>query len=167
MRRLLVLTLLLLAGCSQKMEVQPKQLPFAAAPGTPPAGTVATDADIDIPADNPFPIDMALLQRGQQRFDIFCAPCHGKSGDGQGMIPQHGFPHPPDYTEPRLLTASERYFYDVISNGYGAMFPYGSRVPPADRWAIAAYIRVLQFARNAPIAQLPDELRTRLAEVSP
>jgi mono/diheme cytochrome c family protein len=166
-RPLFALVLLLLAACSQKMEVQPKQLPLATA-RTPPAGTVRTDADLaDIPAENPFPIDMALLQRGQQRFDIFCAPCHGRSGDGQGMIPQHGFPQPPDYAEPRLLAASERHFYDVIGNGYGAMFPYGARVPPADRWAIAAYIRVLQFARHASIAELTPELEARLEQVPP
>lgn len=167
MTRWLAALLLLLAGCSQKMEVQPKVPPLTQ-PRTPPAGTVPADADLaDIPADNPYPVSMALLQRGQQRFDIFCAPCHGRTGDGQGMIPQHGFPHPPDYAEPRLLAASERHFYDVISNGYGVMYPYGSRVPPADRWAIAAYIRVLQYARNAPIAELPPDLVARLQQVKP
>jgi len=171
-----LLVLALLGGCSQKMEVQPKQTPLAAtslddtrsSARTPPTGTVATDADIaPVPADNPYPVTLSLLQRGQQRYDIFCAPCHGKAGDGQGVVPRHGFPHPPDYASPALLHASERHFYDVISNGYGVMFSYGSRVPPADRWAIAAYIRVLQYARNAPVAELPGPLQAKLAEVKP
>jgi len=176
MRALALMLVLLLAGCSQKMEAQPRQNPLAATPlsdtqssaRTPPAGTVATDADVGlVPADNPHAVTMALLQRGQQRFEIFCAPCHGKAGDGQGMIPAHGFPHPPDYATPALLHASERHFYDVITNGYGVMFPYGDRVPPADRWAIAAYIRVLQYARNAPVADLPPDLETKLEEQKP
>lgn len=177
MKALLLLPTLLvgLAGCSQKMEVQPKNTPLAASSigdtggsaRTPPAGTVADDADLTpVPADNPYPVTLALLERGQQRFDIFCAPCHGRTGDGNGMVPEHGFPHPPDYASAALLHASERHFYDVITHGYGVMFPYASRVPPADRWAIAAYIRVLQYARNAPVADLPPDLAAKLQQVA-
>jgi mono/diheme cytochrome c family protein len=158
------------------MEVQPKEKALAATPlsatqssaRVPVAGTVPTDADLaPVPEHNPYPVTLALLERGQQRFDIFCAPCHGRAGDGQGMIPRHGFPHPPDYASPALLHASERHFYDVITNGYGVMFPYGDRVPPADRWAIAAYIRVLQYSRNAPVTDLPASLQAKLAEAKP
>lgn len=167
--------LLLLAGCNQKMEVQPKETPLASrslndtgsTALVPPAGTIPADADLmPVPAENPYPVTLALLKRGQQRFDIFCSPCHGKTGDGQGMIPEHGFPHPPDYSMTPLLHASERHFYDVISDGYGVMFPYGPRIPPADRWAIAAYIRVLQYARNTPVADLPPDERAKLMQAS-
>ena len=95
----------------------------------------------------PFAITPEVLQRGQQRFNIYCAPCHGGMGDGKGMIVQRGFATPPDYTIPRLVNAPVGHFYDVITNGYGAMYSYAARVPVDDRWAISAYIRVLQQAR--------------------
>lgn len=95
----------------------------------------------------PIPITEEVLSRGQERFNIFCSPCHGRLGDGEGMLPKRGFPHPPDYAIPRLRRAAVGHFYDVITNGYGIMYPYRDRVPPGDRWAIAAYIRVLQATR--------------------
>ena len=151
-----------LAGCDN-MANQPKRLPFelpygaeANWPALPPAGIVARDAAPD-PA--PPPVTLALLQRGQQRFDIYCAPCHSRVGDGRGMIVERGFPQPPSYYIERLRQAPAQHFYDVISNGYGAMYPYRIRVAPADRWAIVAYIRTLQASSDARLADVPADKR--------
>ncbi len=149
------------------MANQPKRLPFelpegstAHWPAEPPAGIVARD---DAPGPpTPPPVTLALLQRGRERFDIDCAPCHGRTGQGDGMIVQRGFPHPPSYDEDRLRQAPVQHFYDVITNGYGAMFPYAQRVAPADRWAIAAYIRALQASDNAHLADVPADRRQAL-----
>jgi mono/diheme cytochrome c family protein len=102
------------------------------------------------------PITAALLARGQERFGIFCAPCHGLAGDGDGIIVAHGFPAPPSYHIDRLLAAPAQHFYDVMTKGYGVMFSYADRLDPHDRWAIAAYIRALQLSRRTPIAEAPD-----------
>ena len=104
----------------------------------------------------PPPVTAALLARGRERFGIFCSPCHGLAGDGDGIIVAHGFPAPPSYHIDRLLAAPAQHFYDVISHGYGVMFAYDDRVPPHDRWAIAAYIRALQLSRRAKVAEVPD-----------
>ena len=101
------------------------------------------------PPANPTTPTLALLERGRQRFDIYCAPCHGRSGDGAGMIVQRGFPAPPSYHTAKLRNAPDGHFYQVISHGYGAMYPYADRVAPADRWAIIDYIRALQLSQNA------------------
>ena len=103
----------------------------------------------------PYPITMDLLKRGQQRFDIYCAPCHSRLGDGDGRIARRGFPHPPSYHIDRLRNAPDRHFYDVITHGYGVMYPYADRVSPEDRWAIVAYIRALQLSQDAPREALP------------
>ena len=100
-----------------------------------------------------------LLHRGQERYGIFCAPCHGISGTGNGMIVQRGFPPPPSYLTEKLREAPIEHFYDVITHGYGVMFPYAARVPPPDRWAIAAYIRALQASAMASLDDVPPELR--------
>jgi mono/diheme cytochrome c family protein len=105
----------------------------------------------------PFPINQAVLVRGQERFNVYCSPCHGRDGRGQGMIVRRGFPPPPDYRIARLRNAPVGHFYDVMTNGYGVMYSYASRVTPQDRWAIAAYIRVLQ--RTQPGA--PPDVRKR------
>jgi mono/diheme cytochrome c family protein len=102
----------------------------------------------------PPPLTLALLQRGQQRFRIYCTPCHSELGDGNGMIVQRGFPHPPSYHDERLVKAPTQHFYDVITHGYGAMYSFAARVAPEDRWAIAAYIRALQLSQHAT----PDDL---------
>ena len=104
----------------------------------------------------PPPVDMALLERGKERFGIFCAPCHGYEGDGDGAIVRRGFPRPPSYFEPMLMQAPAQLFFDTITNGFGVMYSYGSRVPPHDRWAIAAYIRALQQSRSASLADAPE-----------
>jgi mono/diheme cytochrome c family protein len=103
-----------------------------------------------------------LLARGQQRFGIYCAPCHGFGGDGDGMIVQRGMPRPPSFHSARLRTAPDAHFMAVITQGYGVMYSYADRVAPRDRWAIIAYIRALQLSRNAPVAELPEALRKRL-----
>ena len=97
----------------------------------------------------PIQITHADVVRGQDRFNIYCAPCHGRLGDGHGMVVARGFKPPPNYLEPRLVNAPVGYFFDVITNGYGAMYSYASRVPVDDRWRIAAYIRALQLSQGA------------------
>ena len=127
-----------------------------------PAGVVAQgDLARTEQAANPPKVDAQLLARGRQRYDIYCSPCHGLSGDGDGMIVRRGFPAPPSYHSARLRAAPSQHFFDVISNGYGVMYPYGARVEPRDRWAIVAYVRALQQSRNAKLAEMP-ELRDKL-----
>ena len=104
----------------------------------------------------------ALLARGRERYGIYCEPCHGIAGDGHGVVPSRGFPQPPDFHKAPLLTAPSRLFVDTITNGYGVMFSYADRVPPADRWAIAAYVRALQLSQAAPVAELSASDRARL-----
>jgi mono/diheme cytochrome c family protein len=108
-------------------------------------------------------ITPALLRRGQERFDIYCLPCHSPVGDGDGPVARRGFPRPPSFHDQRLRDAPDRLFYDVITNGYGVMYSYADRVTPQDRWAIVAYIRALQLSQDAPAAQLPPALREQLA----
>jgi mono/diheme cytochrome c family protein len=127
-----------------------------------PKGVVAQgDLDRTQQASTPPDVDPQLLLRGRQRYDIYCSPCHGFSGSGDGMIVQRGFPAPPSYHAARLRAASARHIFDVISNGYGVMYSYGSRVEPRDRWAIVAYVRALQQAQRATVADVPD-LRSKL-----
>jgi cytochrome c553 len=109
----------------------------------------------------PIPITRAVLERGQERFNVYCSPCHSRIGDGTGMIVKRGFPPPPDYAIRRLRDAPVGHFFDVMTNGYGAMYSYASRVQPEDRWAIAAYIRVLQAARNEVPPETGQSARER------
>jgi mono/diheme cytochrome c family protein len=110
----------------------------------------------------PIAVDKAVIQRGQQRFDVYCSPCHGRIGNGLGMIVRRGFKQPPSYHIDRLRNAPVGHIYDVISNGYGAMLNYASQIQPRDRWAIVAYIRALQYSENANINDLPQEARARI-----
>ena len=128
----------------------------------PVAGTLAQEQP-DTPAPQPRVITTAMLSQGRAQYDIFCSPCHAASGDGAGMIVQRGFPHPPAFTTERLLRGRAAAIYDTITNGHGAMYSYAARVPPADRWAIAAYIRALQLSQAAPVEGLPAADRARLA----
>lgn len=116
---------------------------------------------------NPYPISARLLERGRERFNIFCAPCHSRAGDGDGMVARRGFPPPPSYHIARLRDAPDSHFYDVISEGYGAMYPYADRIAPDDRWAIVAYIRALQLSQRAPATSLDADDRARLAGTGP
>jgi len=111
----------------------------------------------------PLPVNEKLLQRGQDRYKIFCAPCHGLQGDGNGMAAVRGMKHPPSYHIDRLRQAPNGYFYDVMTNGFGAMYSYSERIPPSDRWAIIAYVRALQLSRNAKTSDLSESLRQKLA----
>lgn len=174
--------LVILGGCDhlrQDMATQPKNKPlspsefFADGRSERPLleNTVArnsiADDDLFVPKDsNRFPVavDLALLQHGEERYKIFCSPCHGLQGDGNGMVSVRGMKHPPSYHQPRLRQTPNGYLYDVIANGFGQMLGYSAQIPPRDRWAIIAYIRALQFSRNAPAAELPAELREKLNE---
>lgn len=116
---------------------------------------------------NPLPITMKLLERGRQRFDIYCAPCHSRVGDGDGMVAERGFPHPPSYHTPALRNAPDSHFYKVITDGYGVMYSYADRVPQHDRWAIVAYIRALQLSQHAPVSDLSEQDLARLSPIRP
>jgi mono/diheme cytochrome c family protein len=167
--------LLILAGCRNDMHVQPKILPLSHSDffedgrgsRTPPPGTIARgqlrdDTYLYTGMMNgqpgnfmPLPATQEVLERGRERFDIYCAPCHSRLGDGNGMIVQRGFRRPPSFHEPRLRQAPLGHFYDVMTNGFGVMPDYAAQVNPRDRWAIAAYIRALQFSQNAPANAAP------------
>lgn len=153
-----LLAALALAGCDQNMVQQsrydayePSNLfPDGQAMQPPPQGTVdlATTAR-DAASAQPPAVTRALLLRGRERFGIFCAPCHGIDGRGNGVIPSRGFPHPPSFLVPEIRAIADRKIFDVITSGYGMMYAYGDRVPPNDRWAIVEWIRVLQAAQPA------------------
>jgi mono/diheme cytochrome c family protein len=167
---------LALAACRQDMHDQPRFKPLAesdfytdlrsARPpveGTVARGQLHQDSYFysgkigDNPGDYmPFPVTEELLARGQQRFNIYCAPCHSRLGDGNGVIPARGFPRkPPSYQIERLRKAPLGYLFDVIAGGFGAMPDYASQIPPRDRWAIVAYIRALQLSQGATAADVP------------
>jgi mono/diheme cytochrome c family protein len=114
----------------------------------------------------PHPITRALVERGRERFGIYCVPCHSPVGDGDGLIVRRGFPAPPSYHTDRLRNAPDRHFYDVMTDGYGIMYSYADRVTPQDRWAIVAYIRALQLSQYAAVSQLPPAVRERLPEAA-
>ena len=127
-----------------------------------PVGVVAQGALDRANAIAKFPtVDGQLLARGHERYDIFCAPCHGLSGSGDGMIVQRGFPAPPSYHTARLRAASAQHVFSVITEGYGVMYSYASRIEPHDRWAIVAYVRALQESQGAKLADMPD-VRSKL-----
>ena len=155
-----------LAACDN-MANQPKLNPYELPAGSrinwplqPVPHAVARDEPSKPPA--PPPVTMALLQRGQERFDIYCSPCHSRVGDGDGMIVQRGFPRPPSYYSDTLRNAPNQLFYDVITHGYGAMYSYADRVEPKDRWAIVAYIRALQASASATVSDVPADKRSTL-----
>ncbi len=174
--------LMLLSGCRLDMHLQPKYLPDEptsffpdgrserpTVPGTVARGQLRTDELFYTGRENgvavdefPFPITRADLERGRERFNVYCTPCHDYTGSGRGMIVQRGFPQPPSYHIRRLRDAPVGHFYEVITNGFGAMYSYAARIEPADRWRIAAYIRVLQFSQNATIDDVPESERATL-----
>jgi len=166
MRALVVVAIALtLAGCDLSMTQQRKLKTYASTTIWPdgtsarplPLDTVA-QGDVALAAETaaPPPASEALLARGRERFDIYCAPCHGLAGDGDGIIVAHGFPAPPSYHIDRLVAAPAQHFFDVITKGYGVMYSYAARVDPRDRWAITAYIRALQLSHRTTVAQVPD-----------
>ena len=115
----------------------------------------------------PMPVTAEVMARGRERFNVFCAPCHGRTGQGNGMVVQRGFRAPPSFHEERLRTAPVGYFFDVQTNGFGAMADYAAQVPVADRWAIAAFIRALQFSQRATVGDVPPERRAELDAPTP
>ena len=172
--------LLLFGGCRylrQDMANQPKNLPLSPSDffedgrserplvdNTVARGSLADDV-LFVPKDSnafPLPVNQELLERGRNRYKIFCTPCHGLQGDGNGMIAMRGMKHPPSFHQDRLRQATNGYLYDVITNGFGAMYGYSAQVPPRDRWAIVAYERALQLSRDAKVTELPAELREKL-----
>ena len=119
----------------------------------------------------PFPVTDAVMARGQERFDIYCSPCHGRTGNGDGMVVRRGYRRPPAYSDERIRNTTVGHIFDVITNGFGAMPDYEAQVPPADRWAIVAYVKALQLSAYAPLETVPagdrgklDENRTAAAE---
>jgi mono/diheme cytochrome c family protein len=160
MRNALLLFLMTLTACDDMTE-QPKEMHYTqrdGSPATPPAGTVAVT---EPPTAAP-PVTLALLERGRQRFDIYCSACHGATGAGNGMIVQRGFPTPPSFDIDRLRQAPPQHFYDVATQGYGVMYGFAGRIAPPDRWAIAAYVKALQASRSATIAAVPPDRRDAL-----
>lgn len=118
----------------------------------------------------PFKIDAAILQRGRERYNIYCSPCHGETGLGNGMVIQRGFAIPAaNHHQQRLRDAAVGYWFDVITNGFGRMFGYAAQIPVKDRWAIIAYVRALQLSRHATIDDIPEGERAAVlsGRVSP
>ncbi len=118
--------------------------------------------DGQLAAEFPMPVTADTMARGQERFNVFCSPCHGRTGEGNGMIVQRGFRQPPSFHEDRLINAPVGYYFDVMTNGFGAMQDYSAQVPVADRWAIAAYIRALQASRRGTVDDVPADRREEL-----
>ena len=182
----LVAIALLLAGCRREMYDQPRGDPLessdffadgAASRPLPPHTVARENFHADDSYDTgrigtnflgeaPFPVTRQVLERGRDRFDIYCAVCHGRTGQGTGIVVQRGFPAPPSYDIERLREKPPGYFYDVMTRGYGVMFSYANRVPPDDRWAIAAYIRALQLSHHATLADVPPGERAKLEGLS-
>jgi mono/diheme cytochrome c family protein len=192
MRRLpiiLALFALLLSGCeraAKNMYEQPKYKPMVASnlwadgqsarpdvPGTVArsAGTVAATSSgrmgvlpDPVPAAlvNPLPSTIDVLKRGQERYNIYCAPCHSEAGDGDGMVVRRGFPRPQTFHDDALRNAPDSRFFKAITDGYGVMYAHGDRITPADRWAIVDYIRALQLSQNARVADLTSAQREKL-----
>lgn len=175
---------LLLSGCSwqQQMAFQPRYDPLEKSeffddglsarqmvPNTVARGQLQDDEHLysgrvngEIAETFPFAITQEVLERGQERYNIYCAPCHSQTGDGNGMIVQRGFPAPTSFHTQRLREAAPGYYFDVMTNGFGVMYNYASRVKPEDRWAIAAYIQALQLSQNATLDDVPAEERPKL-----
>jgi len=127
-------------------------------------GAIEND-ELIVPKDsNAFPVAVneALLERGEARYKIYCTPCHGLQGDGNGMIVDRGMKRPPSYHIDRLRQSPNGYYYDVITNGFGSMYSYSAQIPPKDRWAIIAYVRALQLSRNVKASDLPESIRARV-----
>ena len=142
-------------------------------PGTVPRGTLNEDELLHtgrvmgaVSDAFPFPITRVDLDRGEQRFNIYCAPCHGRTGEGNGMVVQRGYKQPPSFHIDRLRSAPPGYFYDTIANGFGVMPSYAAQVPVADRWAITAYIGALQLSQHATLADVPAADRAQLEHPS-
>ena len=169
-RALPILALVLLGGCDRAdMVAQDKSrtwdrsafFPDGSTMRPPVPGTLARDQPGQ-PVVQPAVITAELIARGRDRYAIFCSPCHGLAGNGEGMIVKRGFPHPPPLGIDRLRNAKAAYLYDVITHGHGAMYPYGDRIRSADRWAVIAYVRALQQSQDVDATGLAPEDRSAL-----
>jgi hypothetical protein len=120
------------------------------------------DSEGNYVKQSPVPITMELLERGQQRYNIYCSPCHSRLGDGKGMVVQHGFIPPPDFHSERIREFPDGEIFDVISNGVRNMPPYGDQVQVHDRWAIVSYVRALQLSQNAHLEDIPEQMQGNL-----
>jgi hypothetical protein len=180
----LLMLVLAAAGCRQDMHDQPKVQPYEASDffadgrgSRPPVeGAVArgqlhddqlfhTGMDGDaFAARFPFPVTHEVLGRGRERYDIYCSPCHDRVGNGNGIVVQRGFKHPPSFHDPRLRESAPGYFFSVMTNGFGVMASYAAQVPAHDRWAIAAYLRALQLSQHAVLAEWPLDVRATLTD---
>jgi mono/diheme cytochrome c family protein len=176
-RAALLVACALLAGCTRSnMDSQPKYHEYEPASlfrdgkvlQTPPAGTVARGdlARADEGKMKPA-VTKELLAHGRDKFNVFCSPCHDRVGTGRGIVVERGMPQPPSFHEDQLLAAEDQHFYDVISNGFGAMYAYKDRISRGDRWAIVAYVRALQLSQHAALDDLSADERARLAETKP
>jgi mono/diheme cytochrome c family protein len=180
-----MLTLAALSACRQDMHDQPKYIPLrpssffddgrSARPisentvarghlDEDPAFYTGRDASGKLVAEFPFPVTKEVILRGQNRFNVYCTPCHDYTGSGNGMVTRRGFRHPPSYHIDRLREAPVGHFFDVITNGLGAMQDYAMQLQPRDRWAVAAYIRALQLRQNASINDIPPAARAQLGQ---
>ncbi|MGH9356051.1 MAG: c-type cytochrome [Terriglobia bacterium] len=179
---LVLLSLLVAGGCRLDMHVEPRYNPESPStvfadgrserpmvPGTVARGHLRTDELLYTGQINgkvadlfPFPITKKDLERGRQRFNIYCTPCHDYTGGGEGMIVRRGFPGPPSYHDAKLVNSPVGHFFDVMTNGYGTMYSYATRVSVKDRWRIAAYIRALQLSQNATLSEVPASERLKL-----
>lgn len=180
---LLALLAPLASACRMDMHDQPKYQPFersafftdgrAARPlvqGTVARGQLREDRwyyqgigpSNEPVAAFPEPVTLATLERGRERFDIYCSPCHDRTGTGNGMVVQRGYQRPTSFHDPRLRTAPPGHFFQAITGGFGVMPSYAAQIPPADRWAIVAYVKALQLSQNASLADVPPDARAAL-----
>jgi len=183
----MTIVLFLLAGCRQDMHNQPKFKPLRASDFFPDGrsarplvqGTVdRSQFNVD-PAyltglqnsqpvlTLPFPVTRQVLERGRERFNIYCMPCHGELGDGNGLVAQRGYLHPPSFHDDRLRQAAAGHFFDVITNGLGGMPDYAEQVPVDDRWKIIVYIRALQLSQHAALSDVPADIQDKLGQPMP
>jgi hypothetical protein len=184
---LIALSLLFAVACRQQMADQPRYDPLESSaffadgqsarplvPGTVARGELRDDDHFFMGLEGnapakifPFPVTREVLERGQERYDIYCSPCHARTGTGEGMIVQRGFTRPPSLHIERLRDVPPGHFFIVISRGLGAMPSYEKQISAHDRWAITGYMRALQLSRNAALADVPPDLRKQLTEVQP
>jgi len=184
---LLLAAVLFFAGCRQDMYNQPRTKPYAPSPffddgrsARPPVpGTIARGQLNDDPhlytgrvngqlvTTFPFPVDRAVLERGRNRYNIYCAPCHDRVGNGNGLVVLRGYRQPPSMHIDRLRQAPVGHFFDVMTNGLGAMPDYAAQIEAHDRWAVVAYIRALQLSQRATTAEVPPEVMRKLEQPKP
>jgi mono/diheme cytochrome c family protein len=147
-------------GASATVQQQPGSETTGSAPGA--ANQQATQSYAGFATTFPIPLDEAAINRGQERFNIYCSVCHGRTGEGGGPVVLRGYRRPPSLHDPRLQNAPAGYFFDVITNGFGAMPDYSAQISAEDRWKIIAYIRALQLSQRATIADVPADQRDKI-----